>query len=336
MAINFETFKDGGVKYFLLKLSAKLTALLAEKVGVNDIATSTDYGIVKLNPNESVTLNADGQLDVGGRLGAFSGTTGVFHSKDREPRNVGNYTFLITDAKGMESACSRSLTLVTGNNLTLNGSHVAGSTQYKVQNTYNNRLICAGIKYIALNEAAAVANRIIKVTSVTINGQTFTPDSSANSSTPIIITAEETVNPSSAVSQIRVFSAIASGSYCSEYVGQNVGGDAGGGGLIMGQNVFNKSGNMNAMVGQNLYNTGNGNAVFGRYHVSRKNRWSMFGTGHDNTNGKAESGAVFGEYALISSDTAFAVGNGTSHTARSNLFEIKTNGDVYKNGVKVL
>ena len=35
------------------------------------------------NPSESVTFNSSGQLDVGGRLGAFGGTTGIFHSKDR-------------------------------------------------------------------------------------------------------------------------------------------------------------------------------------------------------------------------------------------------------------
>ena len=90
------------------------------------------------------------------------------------------------------------------------------------------------------------------------------------------------------------------------------------------------------MVGADLFNTGNGNAIFGRQHISRKNRWFMSGTGHDNTNGKSESGASFGDYPLISSDTLFAIGNGTSHTARRNAFEIKTNSDIYKNGVKVL
>ena len=61
----------------------------------------------------------------------------------------------------------------------------------------------------------------------------------------------------------------------------------------------------------------------------------MAGTGHDNTNGRSEAGAVFGQYALIESDTVFAVGNGTNHTARSNLFEIKADGSVYVNGTKV-
>ena len=47
---------------------------------MTNVATGEVYGLVKLNPAESVTLNSDGQLDIGGRLGAFSGTTGIYHS----------------------------------------------------------------------------------------------------------------------------------------------------------------------------------------------------------------------------------------------------------------
>jgi hypothetical protein len=119
------------------------------------------------------------------------------------------------------------------------------------------------------------------------------------------------------------------------FVGQAVGG-SGGASVVVGQRVFSKSGNACALVGADIYNQGNGNAVFGRQHISRKNRWFMAGTGHDNTNGRSETGTVFGQWADIQSDTLFAVGNGTNHTARSNAFEIKTNGDIYKNGVKVL
>lgn len=301
-------------------------------------ATDSITGTIKLNPSESITLNEDGQLNVGGRLGQFSTTTGVFHSKDRDPRNVGNYTLLITDAKGIESAGPRNITLLTGNNLQLVSAHSAGSTQYKVNNTYQNRLLCAGIKYIALNEASATTNRIVKVTSVTINGATYTPNSGANdSSSQIIINAEESVNPSSSISQVRVFSSVGSNSYCSEYVGQCVGGEQGGGSLIMGQNVFNKSGNMNSIVGQAIYNTGNGNAIFGRHHISRKNRSFLAGTGHDTTNARSESVAALGEWSdLSSAETLFAIGNGTSHTARSNAFEVRNQCIVLKspNGTK--
>ena len=48
----------------------------------------------------------------------------------------------------------------------------------------------------------------------------------------------------------------------------------------------------------------------------------MSGTGHDTTNGRSESGAVVGQYSDITTSTLFAVGNGTSYNARSNILEI--------------
>ncbi len=299
-------------------------------------ATDTVAGTVKLNPNEAVTLNADGQLDVGGRLGAFPGTTGIFHSKDRAPRQVGDFSFLITDAIGMNLKAPRSLALVTGNNITLNASHAAGSTEYRMANNYANRITASGLVggYLALNEAAAKENQIVAVTSVQIDGQSFTPSSAPNdSSKPIVIKTEATVNPDSAVTQLRSFGSI-TGGYCSEYLGQQISG-ASGASFVMGQSVTCATGNMNAVVGQAIYNNGNGNALFGRQMISRKNRWFMSGTGHDNTNGISEAGVALGQWSDIQSDTAFVIGNGTNHVTRSNLFEIKTNGDVYVNGTKL-
>lgn len=57
MAIKYEVFQDGGLKYLLLKLSAKLTNLLAEKVGVNDVATDSTLGLVKTNANKLASPN---------------------------------------------------------------------------------------------------------------------------------------------------------------------------------------------------------------------------------------------------------------------------------------
>lgn len=304
---------------------------------MTNVATGDVYGLVKLNPAESVNLNANGQLDIGGRLGAFSGTTGIYHSKDRAPRNVKDFSFLITDAKGMNLDAPRDFALATGVNLSLTGSHAAGSTTYTVANTYANRIACAVLArggYVAQSEAWSKENQIVAVTGVKINGANYTPSSAADdSSNPITITTETTANPDNAVTQLRVFGGI-TGGYCSEYIGQCVGGTLGAS-LEIGQRVWS-SGNVNCIVAADVYNTGNGNALFGRLHISRKNRWFMAGSGHDNTNGMAEAGAVLGSYADIQSDTAFAVGNGTSATARSNLFEIKTNGDIYVNGVKKL
>ena len=284
------------------------------------------------NPNESVTFNSNGQLDVGGRLGAFSGTTGIFHSKDRLPRNVGDYSFLITDAIGMNLVAPRDFALVTGVNLTLTGSHAAGSTTYTVANTYANRISCAVLYnggnygYVSQSEAYSKENQIVKVTSVKINGSNYTPDSSANdSSKPITITTEVTANPTAAVTALRVFGSI-NGGYCSEYIGQCVGGNAGAS-LVIGQRVYSRS-NVNAIVAADTYNAGNGNALFGRLHISAKNRWFMAGSGHDNTNGRSEAGAAVGQYSFIDANTIFAVGNGTSHTERKNAFEVLADGIV--------
>lgn len=337
MAIEHETFKDGGLKYALLKLKTAITNLLSIKVNNTDYATDSAYGIVKTNSAESVTLNSDGQLDIGGRLGAFSGTTGIFHSKDRQPRTVGDYSFLITDAMGVNLGAPRDFALVTGVNLTLTGSHAAGSTTYTVQNTYANRIACAVLAnggYVSQSEAYSKENQIVRVTGVKINGANYTPSSAANdSSKPITITTEVTGNPTQAVTQLRVFGGI-TGGYCSEYIGQCVGGTVGAS-LVIGQRVYSSS-NVNCIVAADVYNTGNGNAIFGRQHISRKNRGFLAGTGHDTTNAQSESVSAVGQWSEITSETLFAVGDGTNHTARSNAFEVRDQAFVVKssNGTK--
>ena len=47
------------------------------------------------NPSENVTFNANGQLDVGGRLGQMSNSTGVYSPKTINPAAVGNGSFLL-------------------------------------------------------------------------------------------------------------------------------------------------------------------------------------------------------------------------------------------------
>lgn len=289
------------------------------------------------NPNESVTFNSNGQLDVGGRLGAFSGTTGIFHAKDRQPRSVLDYSFLITDAIGMNLNAPRDFALVTGVNLTLTGSHAAGSTTYTVANTYANRIACAVLAnggYVSQTEAYSKENQIVQVTSVKINGSNYTPSSAANdSSKPITITTATTANPTAAVTQLRVFGGV-TGGYCSEYIGQCVGGSVGAS-LVIGQRVYSSS-NVNCIVAADVYNTGNGNAIFGRQHISRKNRGLLAGTGHDTTNARSESVSAVGEWSDITSETLFAVGDGTSQTDRSNAFEVRDQAFVVKspNGTK--
>lgn len=299
------------------------------------VATESVSGTIKLNSAKSISLNTDGKLEVGGRLGQFEGTTGLFSPNDREPRDVQNYSLLITDAKGL-SLGNRALAIVSGLGVSCQ-SAAAGSTEYKLTNNYVNRIVakCCEGGYIALDEATSTQQQVEPVVSVTIGGSTFIPDSTANSSTPIIIKVANTINPDSATSNIRLFGDMKS--YSTAHLGNGVCSVGSGGRSVMiGGGITKTGGNDVCMIGQQMFNTGNGNAMFGRNHIARKNRGFFAGSGHDGTNAKTEAVAALGEYSLISSDTAFAIGNGTSHTARSNLFEIKTNGDIYKNGTKVL
>lgn len=305
---------------------------------IDDIGPADDstYGMVKTNPSESVTLNANGQLDIGGRLGQMSNSTGVYSPKTINPASIGKGSFLLTEASGTNLG-SKSLAVSTGTGITLKTAAAAGATQYTVANNYANRIICASAigATVAVDEETAATN-YATITSVTINGQSFTPDSSANSSTNnIIITVDRTINPDKSLSSVRVYFDEGTGNgFSNLFVGQAVGGK-GGASVVVGQKVFSSSGNACAIVGADMYNTGNGNALFGRQHISRKNRSFLAGTGHDTTNAKSECVAALGQWSDISSDTAFAIGNGTSHTARSNLFEIKNDGTIYVNGTKL-
>ena len=315
-----------GVQRLWAKIKAYVDDALGLKLDADAYATDSAYGIVKTNSAESVTLNASGQLDVGGRLGQMPTSTGVYSPKTINPASVGNGSFLLTEASGTNLG-NKSLGVTTGMGLTLKTAAAAGATQYVVANTYLNRIFCASAvgATVAKDEASAAEN-YVTVTSVQINGASFVPDSSADSSANnIIIKTDKSINPSSSISQIRLY--LKGSGFSNLFVGQAVGG-AGGASVLVGQRVYAASGNACAMVGADMYNTGNGNALFGRNHISRKNRWFLAGTGHDTTNGRSEAGAAIGQWSRITPNTLFAIGNGTSATNRSNAFEVRPEGIV--------
>lgn len=295
------------------------------------IASDTDYGFVKLNTNQNIGLNANGQLEVGGRIGQFEGTTGLFAPNDREPRNVLDYSFMITDAMGMDMSANRAYALVTGIGVNCR-SAAAGSTQYRIQNNYGNRILAKLCEngYAARDEATSKAEKIVPVVSVQISGASYTPDSSENPSgttKDIIITTSETLNPDSAITNIRLFGKMQS--YATAHIGNGIASWGGGRNFLLGGGVI-KDGNSNddCLVGNGIYCTGNGNAGFGRHHIIRKNRGFFAGTGHDSTNAAGEGVSALGQYSYIDANTLFAVGNGTSHTARSNAFEVLKDGSI--------
>lgn len=278
-------------------------------------------------------LNANGQLEVGGRIGQFEGTTGLFAPNNREPRAVGNYSFLMTDALGQDMSANRSLAVVSGYGLACR-SAAAGSTEYRIQNTYANRIIamlCAG-GYASRDEATSTQEQIVQVVSVTINGAAFTPDSAANPSgtaSDIVITTAKTLNPDAAITNIRLFGTMTS--YATVHAGNGIKSGGGGRNLLLGGAVTKDgSSNDNCLVGNGIYSSGNGNAAFGRYHIAKKNRGFFAGTGHDSSNAPSEGASAVGQYSFMDASTLFAVGNGSNHTERSNAFEVRTDGIVLK------
>ena len=306
---------------------------LDEKADVDLEAADETLGLVKTNSAKNITLNEDGQLEVGGRLGQFPTTTGIYAAADRDPRAVGDSSFLITDAMGMSLDTSRAFALVSGYGVACR-SAAAGSTQYRVANNYANRLKCKMAEggFASINEETSKVQRIVPVVSVTIGGNPYTPDSSANPSgkaNDIIITTEETLNPDAAMTNIRLFGVMKS--YSTVHVGNGIASLGGGRNLFVGGGIT-KVGNSNddCAVGADMYVSGNGNAAFGRWHIMAKNRGFAAGTGHDFTNARGEGAAAVGQYSLVDASTLFAVGDGTSHVARSNAFEVVDGGIVLK------
>lgn len=286
-------------------------------------ATENTFGTMKLNPNQNIDMNEYGQLVVGGRLGQFPDTTGIFASNDREPRAVGNYSFLITDAIGMDLDTNRAFAVVSG--LGTNCiSAPAGSTEYHVSNTYSNRIICkmAENGYAAKDEVTSQTESIIPVISVTIDGESFTPESAPDDPTKdIIITTERTLNPDSAITSIRLFGKMMC--YLTAHFGNGVASLGGGRNIFVGSGITKDgSGNENCVVANAAYVNGNGNGVFGRWHIARKNRGFLAGAGHDTSNAKSEGVSALGIFSLIDANTLFAVGNGINAMNRSNAFEV--------------
>lgn len=331
MAINYETFKDGGFKYVLLKLKTVIDTLLADKVDNTTEATESTLGLVKTNSNEAVTLNADGQLVVGGRLGQFSSQEipvgGLYYPTTIRPEKIAKNSFLISEATGLTVGNSRIFALFAGTGLTLKKTAAAGATTFEVSNTFANRFTCAACRggYATIDEASA-GTVMVKVTSVHTandpNTQLVPYSGATESGNNIIITTDAPIKTDGTLTKIRVYGSMTYDS--SVHIGQGVGtGGASGKGklLQLGQSQCSLEGNT-IMVGNGMYNTKNRVSMFGASHINNVQGACLTGEGHDTTNGKFIGLAEHGKYSVTSTNTAFAIGNGTSDTARANLFEI--------------
>lgn len=296
-----------------------LLSYKADKTELPKQATDTTLGTVKLNAAESVGVNSDGQLTVGGRLGQYP-NGGVFYPTTIEPSNVGTSSFLMTDgAKGVQ-VVSRTFAIMAGAGITCK-SAAAGSTQYRVVNNYANRFTCFAIKggRLALNQTDATENGTAYIQSIKFaNGNDisvhFGPPESNND---IIITVDRTVNPNAATTTLRGYGT--NGNSDNILVGQGVGG-SNSKGISLGQSTY-VGGHQTLALGNSVHVMANNSVGLGNTILVNKQFCLGTGQGHDFTAATNGTTAV-GTWSVLSSNTKFAVGVGTSYTARKNIFEV--------------
>ena len=329
-----------GLSYFWSKIIAKIPTKTSDItndgsdgtnafVDFSDVATSTDYGVVKLNPNESVDLNANGQLQVGGRLGQFP-NGGVFYPTTANPVGVGNSTFLITDGAINLSSGNRTMQIAGGLNVKCKGTQPAGTTEYRFANSLSMRFTAAAAKggRMALSEAEA-KNKTVAIVSIKIDGQDFVaPYSGAQDNAhDIVVTVAESLNPDSAIANntnMRFYSNCSNSDVLS--VGQLCG-TSGGKVLEVGMNC-RAEGNQVLLFGNGAYSNANNSVCMGHSNINIGKQFAaLLGQGHDSTNGRNGVCGV-GMWSVISADTMFVVGNGTGDLVRSNAFEVTQDGGI--------
>ena len=303
--------------------------LIDNVVQITDLATETIAGLIKLNPNESVEVNANGQLTVGGRLGQFP-NGGVFYPTTIEPTLVGPSTFMLTDGAKYLSLGGRTFGIMAGVNLTCK-SAAAGTTQYRLSNNQSNRFACFACRggRLAIDQTDATENGTALMTDISFaNGDPirayFGPTESSND---IIITVDRTVNPSASTTKLRMYGTSTSTDVI--IVGQG-NGASGGKAISLGQ-ACHAGGNQCIAFGNSSLSLANNSVALGHTHIVDKQFCLAAGQGHDFTNGSNGAAAV-GIASEISSDTAFAVGNGVfnanGNITRSNALEVKNDGGI--------
>lgn len=328
MADNYANLN--ALQRFWQKAKSYIDTALGLKLDADAYATDSAYGIVKTNSAKSITVNASGQLEVGGRLGQFP-DGGVYYPDTIEPTEVKASTFLMSDGAKNLSLGARTFGIMAGVNLTCKNT-AAGSTVYRASNNQTNRFICAAVLggRAALSQADATENGTAAIVSIEYaNGDPLTtpyfgPTESAND---IVITLERTVNPGAATKALRVYGT--NKSTDNILVGQGV---AAGGGkaLSLGQATF-AGGNQCIAFGNSAYVNANNSVAFGHTHLVNKQFCFAAGQGHDFTDAPNGSAAV-GVASQIGSDTLLAVGNGTfasnGNITKSNAFEVTSDGAI--------
>ena len=295
------------------------------------LATDAVAGLVKTNSQQSVSLDANGNLVIGGRMGQFSSQEvpdgGLYYPLTIQPELVQKNSLLISEATGLTVKAARTFALFAGAGVTLKKTAAAGATTFEVSNTFANRFTCAAARggYATIDEASA-GTIIVKVTMVATANAPSTPlvphSGATESNNNIIITTDQPISTTDSLTKLRLYGSMTYDS--SVHIGQGVGtgGVSGKGKLLqLGQSQCSLDGN-SILVGNAIYNSKNRVAIFGASHINHVQGACLTGEGHDSTNGAFIGLAAHGKYSEIGAPTAFVIGDGTSATARSNLFEI--------------
>lgn len=316
-----------GVQRLWTKIKTYVDNALGLKLDADAYATDSSYGIVKTNSAQNVTLDANGQLIIGGRLGQTA-LGGLYYPLTSIPVQGSSNSLLLSEAVGLTIG-SRSMATGGGSNVTLKVTAQAGATTYQISNTQNNRFICAAWTSgrLATSQAGA-AEKTVAITSVKFaNGNDVTPYFGATEAdNNIIVTVDETLNPSGTLSTVRGYGKWSSTDTLS--VGQG-NGSVSGKTLLVGQSLYTNPGSQNqiAMIGNRMYTTKGSCIVVGADNINASQFGAIFGEGHNSTGGPSGI-ALFGRYSSVQSDTLMAVGKGTNDANRSNAFEVKTDGRV--------
>lgn len=296
-------------------------------------ATDEDTGTVKTNAAAGIDLNKDGQLMVDGRLGQFPDGGGVYYPATAAPTLVEWSAFMITDGAIGLSAGNRSFSILGGGGVTCKKAP-AGTTEYHVRNTYQNRFICyAVIGGMATLTESTKADFTTPIVSVKLaNGSplvpSFDPDDANTQTyldTDIVITLAESINPDAETTSIRLYGS--SGTNCNINVGQAC--TTKNKTVVCGQNSAATGGQI-LIVGNAVTVTANNNAAVGRYIYIPKQLCAAFGEGHDFTN-TSNGTSAFGAWTVLQPDTLAAWGAGT-RAAPKNAVELKRNGDIITGG----
>ena len=138
----------------------------------------------------------------------------------------------------------------------------------------------------------------------------------------IIITTSESINPTSAITNIRCYGSWGNADTISAGQGNR---SNGGKILQIGAALFVGANNNQVLqLGNRQFSTKNNVIMIGNDLISIKQFWAIVGQGHDNSSGK-DGGAAFGLWSEITANTKLAVGNGTAYNNRSNIFEVQDN-----------